>query len=84
LDDPWWADKLSDNEDLFDVDVGAGRGEQGNEQDNEGCNDESNKEGSHDDSEDDMDHTETGHDGRLESKISKHLKMLMMMTLILR
>jgi hypothetical protein len=25
-DDPWWTDKLSDDEDLFDVDVGAGAG----------------------------------------------------------
>jgi len=26
FDDPWWADKLSDDEKLFDVDVGAGAG----------------------------------------------------------
>lgn len=59
------ADKLSDTEDLFDVDVGAGWGNGGAgpsnvqpdnprvEQGNEGGNDESSEEGSHDD----VDHT---------------------------
>jgi len=78
LDDPWWTDRLSDTEDLFDVgvDVGTSRGDGGAgssnvqpdnprvEQGNEEDNGESSEEGSHDDSEDNVDHTEAGHAGR--------------------
>jgi hypothetical protein len=29
LNDPWWADKISDDEDLFDIDVDVGHGDSG-------------------------------------------------------
>jgi hypothetical protein len=64
-DDPWWTDKLSDDEDLFDVDVGAGAGPSNVQLDNPRVesSEESSKEGSDNDSndsEDDGDHTEAG------------------------
>jgi hypothetical protein len=64
-DDPWWTDKLSDDEDLFDVDVGAGAGPSNVQPDNPRVesSEESSKEGSDNDSndsEDDGDHTEAG------------------------
>jgi hypothetical protein len=64
FDDPWWADKLSDDEDLFDVDVGVGAGAvPSNVQlDNHRVesSEESSKDGIDNDSEDDGDHTEAG------------------------
>jgi hypothetical protein len=59
FDDPWWADKLSEDEDLFDVDVGAGAGPSNVQPDNHRVesSEESSKEGSDNDSED-GDHTE--------------------------
>jgi hypothetical protein len=70
FDDPWWADKLSDDEDLFDIDVGAGAGAGAGagvgpfnvQPDNPRVesNEESSKEGSDNDNEDDGDHTEAG------------------------
>jgi hypothetical protein len=62
FDDPWWADKLSDDEELFDVDVGAGAGSSNVQPDNPRVesSEESSKEGNDNDSEDDGDHTEAG------------------------
>jgi hypothetical protein len=58
LDDPWWDDKLTDTEDVFDVGVDSvgpsnvqpdnPRVEQGNVEDNEGGNDENSEEGGND------------------------------------
>ncbi len=68
LDDPWWDDKLTDTEDVFDVGVdvdSAGpsnvqpdnpRVEQGNVEDNEGGNDENSEEGGNGDNEDEVGH----------------------------
>jgi hypothetical protein len=62
FDYPWWADKLSDDEDLFDVDVGAGAGPSNVQPDNPRVesSEESSKEGSDNDSENDGDHIEAG------------------------
>ncbi|XP_062170546.1 uncharacterized protein LOC133876254 [Alnus glutinosa] len=65
LDDPWWDDKLSDTEDVFDVGVDVDssgpsnvqhdnpRVEQGNVEDNEGGNDENSEEGGNDENSED-------------------------------